>query len=199
MKLTNFGGGILWDSLMINRVGFCFGIAMLLLCLFSCNKRQLIIDSWKYQEGLIEKVVVDTIQDSRKFNNPYLLDIVAIDSIVSNFFNYSSNDTSVEMRGMKFTRTETVEVKTDTENYFLFRGDLSGDGFCQNLNFIFEKEIGVIAYYVYGRGYVRLISRKKRGKEIYINQMVYERMMESEILFSVQIPDTLKVYDFTIQ
>ena len=194
MRLINIGGDILWASSGINK-----GLLFTLVILFSCEQKNPRIDIWKYQSGLKEVVVKDTIADDQQneFNNPYMQTLLLIDSVIekSNIITLSG-DTAISIGDIEVNKTQTVEFTLDSSQYELFRGDINDPEMSINLTFIYETEIGVIAYYVYGRGYVKLISRAQGDKLLTMNEAVYDEMIGSDVLFHISIPaDSVTIYD----
>jgi hypothetical protein len=63
------------------------------------------------------------------------------------------------------------------------------------MSFVYEQSLGVIAYYIYGHGYMKLIHRNDIAKTINLDSSFYERVFGSEILFPSTMPDSLELYD----
>lgn len=185
-----------WDNLQNKKSLILF--SFLIFYNTSCQEKQLRIDTWKYQKGLNSIIVTDTVFSGNKYENPYLKDILFIDSIMSVVTLDEFDKSEYQIGDINVSSTKMDEISTDSVNYKLFRVDVSGGDLHQNMNFIYLLDLGVIAYYVYGKGYIKLISRRLNGKNFMIDEKIYDQMKESDVLFPVEMPDTLKIYNIGV-
>lgn len=176
-------------------------LLLIVLSVVSCNKEEFRYDTWDYiQQGKRVKVT-DTINfDNKEFKNPYLSDILFIDSIISSL-PYEDNEMKIEERGgIQFLKSKTVTINTGKMSYSLFRGDIYDKiGLKSNQPFIYWVDHGTVSFYVYGHGWVNLISRVENNVNITVDSTLYFLIEDSEELFPPPPQfDSLKVFDIKI-
>ena len=196
IKLINFGGMNSWDNLIKIEL---FYVISILLC-YSCSSNSdknfvLRIDTWQYEKGGQLISVTDTVKKGiDRFDNPYMNSIIYLDSI-NNMVELDNinNDTIIYMKDYEIKKTETINF--DSLNKGIYKAYIHDKNKDKKYAYFYLNNVGVIAYYVYGHGLIRLKSRISNSSEVNIDSMIFQKIYTSEKFIPDGLPDSVKVYD----